>query len=83
MTQGIHDSVRRDFIAAYIEKWNCTQEYAEGMLRHVEIGASREIIDDFLDSATDKGVFLTEGATDGSAWTADRDELLDAYFKED
>ncbi len=31
-------TVRQDLIDAYVEKWSCTPEYAEGMVRHVEVG---------------------------------------------
>jgi hypothetical protein len=34
-----YDLVRQDFIDAYAQKWGCTPEYAEGMLRHVELTA--------------------------------------------
>lgn len=36
------DTVRRDFIAAYAQMWNCSLEYAEGMLTHVETVAADE-----------------------------------------
>jgi hypothetical protein len=44
-TNGIYpdiirqDFIRQDFIVAYAQKWNCGEEYAESLLRHVEITA--------------------------------------------
>jgi hypothetical protein len=36
-------SVREDFISAYQMAWNCPKEYADGLLRHVEITAADTI----------------------------------------
>lgn len=41
------DIVRRDFVAAHQEKWNTTQEYADGLMEHIETGAAEDALADF------------------------------------
>lgn len=41
------DIVRRDFIAAYAEKWNTTEERADGLMEHIETGAAEDALADF------------------------------------
>lgn len=45
--QPTPDLVREDFLTAYVEKWNVTREYAEGLLEHVETGAQEDALADF------------------------------------
>lgn len=57
------DLVRRDFIDAYCEKWGVTQERAESLMQHVEIGAGEDALADFYQKLCHMhtGVLLQHG----------------------
>jgi hypothetical protein len=61
------DLVREDFLTAYMEKWSVTREYANGLLRHVEIGAVQAELQGLYKKLCDAhmGTVLQHGAQVG------------------
>lgn len=69
-----HDNgiIRRDFINAYAEKWNATEEYTEGLMEHVEILAREHTLQTLYKKLCDAhmGMVLTHGAQVGQGLAA-------------